>query len=654
MKTFEMTRICNPSLPCENTLSARVSSIPALHEGVYFKNKEDSELITILNGDFKFRWSEKDIINDFYISDFNDSDWDTLTVPSMWQYNGYSLPVYPNVEYSIPFDPPYVGNYNPVGYYRRKFQAKKTGKNILYFGGVDSAYFVYLNGEYIGFAKGSREQHEFDVSSFLKDGENTLAVKVFTYSDGTYLENQDMLLASGIFRDIYLLNLADISVFDYTVRTSENKVFVDVILTGDCENVAISVTVDGFKQSTDAKNNNSFIFEIDNPKLWNAETPNTYNLLIELKRNGKILEMHSKKFGFAKYEVVGNKLLLNGQPITLKGINRHEHTPKNGRAIPVSLIEKELNLIKEHNFNAIRCAHYPNNPAFYEIATELGLYIMNEADIESHGSHPSGDMGYLAKLDEWYPSYIDRVERMYAVDKNDPCISIHTIGNENGEGKNIDKCIKYLRNCDVKVPIMHTGEDYINPQLGDFRSEGYFTMEALTSHPEDGKPVMMLEYGHAMGNSPGLMEDTWDYVYKNRHIVGGYVWEFKCHGFYNEDENGTPFYQYGGDFGDINHWSNFSMDGYLLSDGTPKPSLRDCKNVLAPTYIESDGESIYLTNTNDFLPLDYVTLNWEILEDYTAIKGGSFTLPPIMPYERERLDIDTKIENPVPGVPHTL
>lgn len=655
MRNFEQNRLFNPSMVKENRLPARATVVPALHENVYYRNKEESELILNLNGEYKFNYRDTDDLFDFYKTDFDDTQWDSLEVPSMWQYHGYSAPLYPNVEYPIPFVPPFVGNKNPVGYYRKWFDAKATGKKILYFGGVDSAFFVYVNGKYVGFSKGSRIPAEFDVTPFITDGENLLCVKVFTYCDGTYLENQDMLLASGIFREVFLYNLEDVYVWDYCIRTDKNKVFADVILSGDdLSNIKLCASLDGQMQTFDACCENSFVFEIDNPKLWNSEEPFTYEITFELFRNDVLLEMHSKKFGFAEYVVKGNKLMLNNIQITLKGINRHEHDPKNGRAITVERIEKELRIIKQHNMNAIRCSHYPNNPAFYEIATELGIYVMNEADIETHGSGVCGDMGYFAKHPEWADAFYDRVERMYERDKNETCISIWTIGNENGDGENINNCVQYLRTRAVKKPVMHTGEDRLNPTVGDFRLGAYFTMEALKSHPEDGKPVMLLEYGHAMGNSPGLMEDTWDYVYKNRHICGGYVWEFKNHGFYSEDNTGRAFYKYGGDFGDINHWSNFSMDGYCLSDGTVKPSLRDCKNVLAPTYVTYDGEKITLMNTNDFKTLDYITLKWELLEDYHTLKMGEFRLPPVKPYESMVLDMDTKPDILVAGAKYFI
>lgn len=648
---FEHDRLYDPELVGEHRLPARATVIPARRKGVFYRNRLSSELLVDLNGDWAFAWREEDDLGDFWRTDYDDTGWETLAVPSMWQYHGYSEPVYPNVEYPIPFVPPYVGNVNPVGYYRRRFTATAGGRRILYFGGVDSAFFVYLNGEYVGFSKGSRIPAEFDVTALVREGENLLCVKVFTYSDATYLENQDMLLASGIFRDVMLYTLADVGVWDYTVYTKGDDLLVELELFGtDFTNSAICVTVDGRHERVEGVGKCSLCFAFENPVRWNAEQPYTYEVTIEVLREEQLLEVHTKRVGFAEYRVVGNRVLLNGTPITIKGINRHEHDPKNGRAITVERIERELALIKAQNMNAIRCSHYPNNPAFYEIATELGIYVMDEADIETHGAHVCGDMGYFSKHPRWWKAYFDRTSRMYERDKNETCISIWTIGNENGDGENVHKCVQYLKNQTVKKPVMHTGDDSKHPVVSDFRECAYFTMAELMDFPPEGEPLVMLEYGHAMGNSPGLMKDTWDYVYHNRHVCGGYVWEFKNHGFYREDAEGRAAYLYGGDFkDDINHWSNFSMDGYCQSDGTPGPALAECKNVLAPTYITYEDGKILLMNTNDFRPLDYVTLEWEIAEDYTPIRSGQMRLSPVLPYESAQLPLDTTIDNPIAG-----
>lgn len=670
-------KLYNPKFLQEGCLPPRSTIIPALHKDVFYKNKETSEKIQILNGTFRFSYQQEDCLEDFAELTYDDSQWDTIDVPSMWQYRGYSKPLYPNVEYPIPFNPPYVCCVNPVGYYRRKFTAKKSGRSILYFGGVDNAYFVYLNGAYVGFSKGSRLPAEYDVTALLLDGENLLCVKVFTYSDATYLENQDMLLASGIFRDVILIQTGKVSLWDYELYTEGNTIHAHVTCisqstnndprpigtqtqycgnsahSGDVtlqyEGYTLRIEMNGQTFEQPAAEKLHFAITVQNAKPWNAETPNLYPIYISLLRNGEVLEVHSKKIGFRQVRTEGNRLLLNESPITLKGICRHEHDPKNGRAITVELIEKELRLIKDHNFNAIRCAHYPNNPAFYEIASELGIYVMNENDLETHGAQVTGDMGFLSKHPDWLKAYMNRARRMVERDKNETCVIIWSAGNEHGCGKNVDETLRYIKKRLRNIPIFHTMDDARNPAINDFRVNGYFSMESLTSYPVDGKPVILTEYGHAMGNSPGLMEDTWDYVYRNRHIVGGYVWEFKSHGFYQEDENGRVFYQYGGDFGDINHWSNFSIDGYCLSDGTAKPSLRDAQNVLSPCYVTFSDHKICLINTNDFQSLEYIRMHWEICEDYHVLEQGEMQLPAIKPYEEYVLPISTELPGQTPG-----
>ena len=644
--------LTDPARQREGHLDPRATIIPARHRGVTYRNHRESECVTSLNGGYRFAYRTEDSVPDFFSWDLDDTSWDTIDVPSMWQYRGYGSPVYPNVEYPIPFDPPYVSCDNPVGYYRRRFTANKAARSILYFGGVDSIYFVWLNGVYVGFAKGSRLPSEYDVTDLLRDGENLLCVKVFTYCDGTYLENQDMLLASGIFRDVLLVQTETLSVWDYEIITHKNEVTVLVTLwDADYTNATVTVELDGQTVVKPASKTVDFSVTVEDPRYWNAETPDLYPLYITLTRGDDIVEIHTKHIGLRDIRIEGHSLLVNDTPITLKGINRHEHDPKNGRAITVERIERELKLLKDHNFNAIRCSHYPNHPAFYEVASELGIYVMDEGDIETHGAHTgTGDQGWFSKQPAWKHAILDRTRRMVERDKNETCITIFSMGNEHGDGENIREGVAYIRErTGNRFPVFHTVEDWRDPKVSDFRMNGYMNMESLMSFPEEGKPVVLLEYGHAMGNSPGLMEDTWDYVYFNRHVIGGYTWEFKNHGFYAEDENGTPFYKYGGDFEDYNHWSNFSMDGYCLSDGTPKPSLRDCKNVHSPCYVKMTDGKITVMNTNDFRPLDYVRMVWEISEDYTVLLSGETMLPAVRPYETAALDIPTTLPANIPG-----
>lgn len=640
-----------------NRLVPRANLIPAKKRGVHFKNKEESELLQSLNGCWRFLYRSADCEPEFYREGFDDSGWDVIDVPSMWQYRGYGKCAYTNVEYAIPFAPPYILCENPVGYYRTRFRVEAlSGRKILHFCGVDNAYYVYVNGVFAGFSKGSRLPAEFDVTKLLRVGENVLAVKVFTYSDATYLENQDMLMANGIFRDVYLLHLGEVSVWDYRIRNTLKSVAVELSLEYHGESgYQVRFALDDETAVFAADRKLCCRFELENPRLWNAETPNLYDLTIELLKDGEAVEIHSKKVGLMRAQVSGNQFLVNGMPIYIKGINRHEYDCKNGRTISVEQIERELRLIKENNMNAVRCSHYTNHPAFYEIATELGLYVMDEADLESHGCGVTGDQGYLSKREDWLGAYLDRVDRMLETNKNETCIFIWSIGNECGRGENLKKCAEYIRAFDPDREVMQAQDDPVEPEYLHFRKDGYTPLESFFKYGEDGYPVMLLEYAHSMGNGPGFLEGYWDYIYTHDHFIGGFVWEFKNHGFYREDPEGVPFYQYGGDFGEAYHWSNFSMDGVLMSDGTPKPAWYELGEVLAPVFVRFEEESgIQIKNTNDFTSLEYLIMEWEVCEDFRAVKRGSMRLPAAAPRETFWLKPDYAVENPVPGARYYL
>lgn len=642
----------NPKLTHINRLPARTTVIPALHRGVYYRNKEESEFITSLNGAYRFCWEQYDSKPDFYGIHYDDSLWDTLEVPSMWQYHGYGKPEYPNVWYSIPFNPPYISYENPVGYYRRHlcFTPKnENGRQILHFDGVDNAYFVYLNGKEVGMSKGSRMPAEFDVTDKIVSGDNLLAVKVFTRSDASYLENQDMLLASGIFRDVYLIDMPTVSVWDYEIIPDLKGIELAVTLNEKGDGYSVSAEMDSVKAVASADSEIVKLrLEPENPVLWNAENPYLYDLTIKLYHCGEIVEIHSKRIGLRTVETVGSRLLVNGMPITIKGVNRHEHNPKNGRAVSIEQIEKELKIIKKNNINAIRCSHYPNNPAFYEIASELGIYVADEADIESHGCDAIGDQGYLSKSPLWRSAYIDRTVRMAERDKNETCVIIWSIGNECGQGKNIEECAKYLRGFKVRKPILQAQDDAYNPVFSDFRQNGYCPLSVLDTYPADGEPVILTEYAHSMGNSPGGLADYWKKIYHTDWFIGGFIWELKNHGFYSKGKDGKARYLYGGDFGDYNHYSNFTLDGLLFSDGREKPAMREVFQVYSPVWVEyRDG--IKLMNTMDFTDLSELTVKWELLEDYNILKSGNMRAPKASPHTEVEFDPGYGYFEPVPG-----
>ena len=555
--------------------------------------------ITMLNGEYDFR--------------YDGGEWAKIDVPSMWQYRGYGIPRYTNTDYPFPFNPPYVGNHNHMGEYKRKFNLNPTEKTVIHFDGVDSCYFVFVNGHEVGMAKGSRNAHEFDITPYVKNGENELYVKVYQYSSGSYLECQDMLLASGIFRDVYLISLDSVYVWDYTVKTDMTKIEVSVEcdLTKDWH---IEISADG-----QTKSGKSAVFEVQNPKLWNAEEPYLYEVEILLYYKDEIRERHTKKVGLREIEIKDGVLCLNNTPIKLKGVNRHEYLPKNGRAIDYETTKKELLFLKEQNVNAIRCSHYPPSPFFCEIANELGFYVADEADLETHGCGVTGDQGFLSKNPEWEDAYLERVKRMYERDKNETCIVIWSVGNECGNGINLVKCAEYLRSCDIKKPILYPQDNGAEPQFTDFRQVGYAPLWAYEQREYEttrlcAKPVVATEFAHAMGNSPGALTKYWDIMYNYPTFAGGFVWEFKNHGFFKDNK-----YLYGGDFGEANHSLNFNLDGFVFSDGTPKPAINELKYALAPAQCSYEN-GIRITNTNSFKNIDAV--KWSLLEDYTVIKSG--------------------------------
>lgn len=635
-----------------NRLPARATVIPAEKRGVYYRNRYESALVRSLGGDYKFRYLPGDGQKDFYLVGTDDSDWDTIDVPSMWQYRGYGKPSYPNIRYPIPFLPPYVKKENPVGLYRKHFTVERpAGKTILHFAGVDNAFYVYLNGVPVGFSKGSRLPAEFDVTDLIRAGDNLLAVKVFTYSDATYLENQDMLLANGIFRDVYLTETGKNTLWDYRVRTTYTTVSVEVRLCVATP-YRVKITLDGQTAVYDAGETVTHTFTLENARLWSAETPNLYDLYIELTDGDGIFEVHSKLVGIMHTRVCGNKFLVNEHPVYIKGINRHENDPWNGKSLTTEQIRRDLVMIKENHLNAVRLSHYPNDPATYEFAAELGLYLMDEADLETHGAYIlNGDQGYLSKSPDWFPAYRDRIVRMLERDKNEVAVFIWSTGNEAGTGENLDRCIDLIREFDPTRECIITQDTGVYTH---FRKIAYYPMARTEDYPDEGYPVLAIEYAHAMGNGPGGLQDYWDYNYTHEKMLGGFAWEFRSHGFGARDAQGRVYMKYGGDFDDVYHWCNFSLDGYCLSDGRPKPSWYELGAVSYAAYTTFDGERLTIKNTNDFLDLSYTDVRYEITCDGVVKKSVPVSLPRILPHETYTFSPDLTVKDAVAGARYSL
>ncbi|MBO5050827.1 MAG: hypothetical protein J6D31_01385 [Clostridia bacterium] len=635
-----------------NRMPPRAALIPAKKRGVYYANRYESEMVSSLAGDYRFCYLQEDTFADFYRTDIDDSAWDVIDVPSMWQFRGYGMPAYPNVRYPIPFAPPFVYKENPVGLYRREFEiADEDSRYILHFAGVDNAFYVYVNGERVGFSKGSRLPAEFDITAFVHAGKNLLAVKVFTYSDATYLENQDMLLANGIFRDVYLIKTEKSTVWDYRVRTTYDAITVEVKLTLTA-NLRLRLTLDSECVELDATPTVMHTFHLNNPRLWNAEEPNLYDLYIELLEGDRIVEVHSKRVGIMHTRVEGNKFLVNEHPIYIKGVNRHENNARNGRGMTVEEIRQDLITIKKNNLNAIRLSHYTNDPATYEIAAEIGLYLMDETDLETHGAYvANGDQGYLSKSPEWLPAYLDRIKRMLELNKNEVAIFIWSTGNEAGTGENLERCADYIRAFDPTREVNISQDEGV---YGHFRKIGYYPMKKTEEYSDEGYPILAIEYAHAMGNSPGTLEDYWDYNYTHEKMLGGFVWEFRSHGMEAIDGNGDKYYLHGSDFGNPYHWANFCLDGFLTSDGTPKPTWWELGAVSFAAYTRYVDGRLVIKNTNDFKDLSYLTARYCIEADGIVIKEEDLPLPRIKPHETYEVEIDTSSGTVIRGARYFL
>lgn len=635
--------ISNPQMIGENRLPARSLLVPAERAGVTHKNIEESKRMQCLDGEWSFLYLKEDNGGNYQSEEVDDRQWDKIPVPSMWQYHGYGKCTYTNVEYPFPYDPPYIHADNPIGIYRCRFTPDYKAENtVIRFLGVDNAYFVYLNGRYVGFSKGSRIASEFDITEYLKDKENILTVKVYTYSDASYLENQDMLSGSGIFRSVWLVYSGREALWDYTVIPDERGFTINTEMRTEGRSMLSLSVFDAddnkiFAEERAAASADRFRLDLKNPVFWNAEQPYLYTLVFSVISPDCPPEVHTKRMGICIPTIKGNKHLINGRPIFIKGVNRHDNNPYTGRAITNEQIWDELCDIKNCNLNAVRCSHYPRHPFFYEAASELGLYVMDEADNETHGAEVTGDQGALNKNPEWYPAFFDRLSRMYYQDKNETCITIWSVGNESGEGENNYKCSQWLDSQLVRKP--QAG----NPPGGftqDFRYTGYMDLKALSSFEEDGAPVMMTEYGHAMGNSPGGLADIWQYIYTHNHICGGYVWEYKNHGFFEKGKNGRARYLYGGDFDDAYHWSNFSLDGFHTSDGTPKPVWDELREISSPLYAELVENGICAINTLDFTDLTNVKLEWVIYHGDEEARRGSKIIDSVPAHGRKYIPID--------------
>lgn len=699
-----------------NREDARADFIPfANKEQALLGNREKSPYYLSLNGNWRFHWvntPDKRPL-DFYQTYFNDSQWKTIPVPSNWEMHGYGTPIYVSAGYPFKIDPPRVmgepkadytafNERNPVGSYRRSFdvpQSWDSRRVFIHFAGVQSAFYIWINGKKVGYSQGSMEPSEFDITDYIKKGKNQLAVEAYRWSDGSYLEDQDMWRTSGIHREVFLYSTNDVRISDFSVRTILDKNYKDAslqikpelksykgnklegwnieaqlydaqnkpVFTSALQQNALPVLNADYKASvmndrTPQRGSAKFAWleaNVSDPLKWTAETPNLYTLVLSLVNDkNEVIETVRTQVGFRSIEIKDGQVLVNGNPIRLRGVNRHEHDPATGRSISYERMKQDIILMKQANINAVRTAHYPNNTQWYELCNKYGMYVMDEADIEEHGLR-----GQLASDPAWHAAFMDRAVRMAERDKNHPSIICWSMGNEAGYGPNFAAISAWLKDFDPTRFIHYEGaqgiptdpktvdiisrfyprvqDEYLNPNIGEGedkeRAENarWERLLSIAQNPIDNRPVLTSEYAHAMGNAMGNFKEYWDEIYSNKRMLGGFIWDWVDQGLYKTDENGIRFMAYGGDFGDKPNLKAFCFNGIVFAERETTPKYFEVKKVYQPILIEplvlnKNEASLYVTNRNHHINLDEYEIRWQIITEGDTIQKGlieNFNLP---------------------------
>ena len=643
----------NLSVLHENTMPARAYYIPASRRmDNLVEHREESDRMQLLNGTWKFQYftSIYDIQDSFFEKNYDTENFDEIQVPSVWQMAGYDTHQYTNIRYPFPFDPPYVPQNIPCGVYVHTFEYsrdEKAPKSFLNFEGVDSCFYVWINGSYIGYSQVSHMTSEFDVTDVLQDGTNTVAGLVMKWCDGSYLEDQDKFRMSGIFRDVYILKRPKQAISDYHIKTRIEDMLAKVEIEMKFYSpLNVKISIEDRNGAVVALGSiaeeGKAVLEIASPELWNTENPYLYKLILETEN-----EVIVDHIALRKIEIKDQVIYLNGQKIKFRGVNRHDSDPVTGFTINTEQITTDLTLMKQHNFNAIRSSHYPNAPFFYEMCDKYGFMVIDEADIEAHGPfmiYRKEDTDYnrfkrwnekIADDPVWEEAIVDRVKLMVERDKNRFCIVMWSMGNESAYGCNFEKALEWTKNFDPDRITQYESARYRNYDETydysnlDMYSRMYPALSEIQEYlDKDGsKPFLLVEYCHSMGNGPGDFEDYFQMIQDNDKMCGGFVWEWCDHAIaHGTAENGKTIYAYGGDHGEEIHDGNFCMDGLVYPDRTVHTGLLEYKNVYRParviSYDKESGELV-LHNYLDFDNLkDYVKISYELTQDGLVISKG--------------------------------
>ncbi len=654
----------NPALVNQNTEAPHASfTLFDQKEGQVKRNIEKSPFYKSLNGTWNFLYTEKHSNRpiDFFNPTINDSKWNKITVPSNWELQGFGLPIYTNIIYPFPKNPPFVGDDNPVGTYRKNFTVPTDWKYkevMLHFGSITGCSFVYVNGVKVGMNKASKIAAEYNITPFLQEGNNLLAVQVFRWHDGSYLEDQDFWRLTGIERDVFLYALPLLTLWDFSLKADldeqykNGKFNADIVLRkfkgNELKEAQVSIDLfdktgklvytqkKKFKAGKDSMEKISFNGSILKPEKWSAEQPNLYNCVITLQDvSGKIINTTATKVGFRKVEIKNAQLLVNGKKIMVHGVNRHEHDEKLGHVPTRELMIKDIELMKQFNINAVRSAHYPNDPLWLDLCDEYGLYIVDEANVEIHGMGvlPQNNFDtsiHPAYIPQWAPSIMDRIQRMVERDKNHPSIIIWSLGNECGNGKVFHDAYQWIKQQDNTRPVQfeQAGEDWNT----DIVCPMYPTIKNMKMYAKDNskmRPYIMCEYSHAMGNSSGNFQEYFDIINAGPHMQGGFIWDWVDQGIKTKDENGKIFWGYGGDFGagHLQNDKNFCANGLVAADRSPHPGIYEVKKVYQDIIFKNvdwQNGKILVENNFSFNDLSQYQFKWELMKNGQIIQSDTF------------------------------
>ncbi|GBU08742.1 evolved beta-D-galactosidase alpha subunit [Bacteroidales bacterium] len=649
----------NPEIFAVNKEAPRTTAMPYPSESLAIADDcNKSPHYMLLSGKWKFNWVAKTEHkpSEFYKESYDASAWKEINVPGNWELNGYGTPIYVNIGYGFPKNPPFIDNSdNPVGSYRRDFElpADWDGRKVfLHFEAGTSAMYVWVNGQKVGYSQVTKSPAEFDISPYLKKGKNMIACEVYRWSDGSYLEDQDMWRLSGFDRDIYLYSTAQTRIQDFFVKTDFDMGLVnasmnlDVVLKNyltDKQNQRLEVSLlreDGKKIYTESQkveipangiSEIAFSKKIAAPKKWTAETPNLYTLLISLKNEkGQIIESTSHKVGFRKIEIKDGQVLINGKKVLFKGVNMHETHPINGHVTDKEMMIKDLTMMKQLNINAVRTSHYPQSPLWYKLCDQYGMYLVDEANVESHGLGYGSDN--VSNFPQWQEAHLDRMYRMLERDKNHASVIFWSLGNEASNGKAFTAMYDWAKKRDNTRPVQY--EQAHRERNTDIICPMYPSYESMIEDAKIdlGRPYIMCEYAHAMGNSMGNLQEYWDIMRSSKNMQGGFIWDWVDQSFQTKDEQGRRYWAYGGDLGGYDRYNdaNFCINGVMAPDRTPNPHAHEVKKVYQDILFEAKDLNkgiIRVINDYRFTSLgNNFKYKWSLLENGKSIGSGYFDI----------------------------